>query len=63
MAVAAEVALIAEDPWGYRRRSGEPAGSHFAHRTVPVVDGRGMVTFLILDHASKVHITSITWFG
>lgn len=51
------------DPWNFRRSPTEPVGSHYAHRTVPFADGLGLVTFLILEHASEVHVTRIVWLG
>lgn len=63
VAVATDIGLIAEDPWNFRRSPDEPVGSHYAHRTVYVADGRGMVTFLILEHAAEMHVTRIVWMG
>lgn len=59
----ATLALICNDPWHFERSPTEPTGDHYAHRTVPFAGGRGMVTFLILDHASEVHVTRIVWLG
>jgi len=50
------------DPWNFRRTPDEPVGDHYAHRAVPF-GGGGMLTFLILEHASEVHVTQITWMG
>lgn len=63
MAVADAVAEIAQDPWGYGREPSEPTGSHYAHRTVSIADGRALVTFLIIDHRRMIYITSIAWLG
>ncbi len=57
------LAEVMRDPWNFRRSADEPVGSHFAHRTVYFADGRGMLTFLFLEHAVEVHITGITWLG
>jgi hypothetical protein len=57
------VALICADPWSFERTPTEPADDHHAHRTVPFAEGRGLLTFLILEHAAEVHVTSITWVG
>lgn len=56
------VALICADPWNFRRALDEPADDHHAHRTVPFGAG-GMLSFLIMEHAAKVHITQIAWLG
>lgn len=57
------VARICLDPWNFGRTPTEPVGSHYAHRTVTFAGGLGLVTFLILEHASEVHVTRITWLG
>lgn len=62
-ALAEVLAVLEVDPWNYRRRPDEPAGPHFAHRTVEFARGRGLLTFLILEHAAEVHVTRITWLG
>ena len=56
------IALICADPWNFQRRPDEPLDDHHAHRTVSFGDG-GVLAFLILEHASEVHITSIAWLG
>lgn len=62
-ALAEILAALEVDPWNFRRRSDEPVGSHFAHRTVEFADGRGLLTFLILEHAAEVHVTRVIWLG
>lgn len=62
MAASDIIAEVCEDPWNFRRSPDEPVGSHYAHRAVSFGDG-GMLTFLILEHAAEVHVTSITWLG
>lgn len=57
------IASICADPWDFRRSPDEPVGSHYAHRTVAFAEGRGMLTFLILEHAAEVHVTRVIWLG
>lgn len=57
------VVLACADPWNFRRSPTEPTGDHYAHRTVPFADGRGLLTFLILDQAGEVTVTDVTWLG
>jgi hypothetical protein len=57
------LAGVLEDPWNFQRIPTEPVGDHYAHRTVLFAEGRGMVTFLILEHAAEVHVTRIVWLG
>lgn len=54
---------ILEDPWNFRRRPTEPTDDHHVQRSVPFADGRGLVTFVILEYASEVQVVRITWVG
>ena len=56
------IAQACLDPWNFQRQPDEPSGDHHAHRTASFGDG-GLLTFLILEHAAEVHVTSITWLG
>jgi len=59
----AEFGGILEDPWNFRRRPTEPTDDHHVQRSVPFAAGRGLVTFVILEYASKVEVVRITWAG
>lgn len=54
---------ILEDPWNFRRDPTEPTDDHHVQRSVPFADGRGLVTFVILEYASQVQVVRITWLG
>lgn len=61
--LAVVLVALEVDPWNFRRSPTEAVGSHFAHRTVAFAEGRGLLTFLILEHAAEVYITRIVWLG
>lgn len=54
---------ILEDPWNFQRRPSEPTDSHHVGRTVSFADGRGSITFVILEYAAEVHVVQIMWLG
>lgn len=57
------MAHVSIDPWNFQRQPDEPDSDHHAYRTVAFANGLGMVTFLILEHVSEVHVSRILWLG
>jgi len=57
------VVLVSADPWNFQRRPDESTDSHHVQRIVSFAEGRGFITFVILEHLAEVHVTQITWLG